>query len=61
MRSLEQLIQDTEPFPDSVVATLPKTEKRPALDYVPWSQYNQRLLLHHPDHDYIVERVKYGI
>ena len=60
MRTLEDLTRDTEPFPDSTVKTLEATEKRPALDYVPWSQYNQRLLLHHPDHDYIVDSVTYG-
>ncbi len=50
MRTPEQLIRDTEPFPEVVIETLPASAKRPALDYVSWPHYNQRLLLHYPDH-----------
>ena len=60
MRSRDQLIQDTEPFPDSVIAQLPKTDKRPALDYVSWSHYTQRLLLHHPDHGWRITSLVAG-
>ncbi len=54
MRSLEQLTVDAAPFPDSTIEQLPKTAKRPALDYVAWPHYNQRLLLHHPSHSWEV-------
>ncbi len=47
MRSSDELICDTAPFPASVIKQLPKSDNRPALDYVPWYQYAQRLLLHH--------------
>ena len=42
-RTLEELVRDTAPFPDSVIKTL---DKAGGLDYVPWYQYAQRLLLH---------------
>jgi len=54
VRTPEQLIRDTEPFPDSVVETLKATAKRPALSYVSWPHYNQRLLLHYPDYGWEV-------
>ena len=43
MRSRTNLVRDTEPFPDSVIAHLPPRGD----SYVPWYQYAQRLLLHH--------------
>ena len=50
MRSLEQLVQDTEPFPDSLIQQLPPRND----DFVPWFEYAQRLLLQHPGHSYRV-------
>lgn len=43
MRDLGTLVQDTQPFPDSVIKQLPPRGD----DYVPWSQYAQRLLFQH--------------
>lgn len=43
MRSLPDLIRDTEPFPPAVIKSLPPRGD----SYVPWYQYAQRLLLHH--------------
>jgi hypothetical protein len=56
MRTREQLIQDAEPFPDKLVQKLPPRGD----SYVPWYQYAQRLLLHHPDHEYRVTSVTYA-
>ena len=50
MRSLEQLIQDTKPFPDSLIQQLPPRGD----EFVPWFEYAQRLLLQHPGHSYRV-------
>lgn len=50
MRSRDELIRDTEPFPASVIKTLPPRGDR----YVPWHQYAQRLLLHHGGYDWRV-------
>lgn len=41
MRSREQLVADTEPFPDQIVKQLPPRGD----NYVPWTHYAQRLLL----------------
>ena len=60
MRTPEQLIADTAPFPASVVEKLKATEKRPELAYVPWQQYAQRLLLHHPGHSWRVTSVTFA-
>lgn len=43
MRTRDELIRDTEPFPAGVIKTLPPRGDR----YVPWYQYAQRLLAHH--------------
>ena len=56
MRTPEQLIADTAPFPDSIIQKLPPRGD----SYVPWYQYAQRLLLHHPDHEYRVTDVVYA-
>ena len=56
MRSRDQIIQDTEPFPDSVIKRLPPRNE----SYVPWYQYAQRLLLHHGAHRYEISHVVYG-
>jgi hypothetical protein len=56
MRTLDDLIRDTEPFPAGVVEKLP-----PRGDpYVPWYQYAQRLLLHYPNHTYRVTAVHWA-
>ncbi len=60
MRTPEQLLQDTEPFPDSVIKELEATAKRPALAYVEWSQYNQRILLHHGEAPWDVTALVFG-
>ena len=43
MRTADELIRDTAPFPTSIIEQLPPRGD----DYVPWYQYAQRLLLHH--------------
>lgn len=43
MRTPEELIRDTEPFPDSVIEKLPPRGD----NYVTWTHYAQRLLLFH--------------
>ena len=56
MRTAEQLLIDTEPFPESVIS-----EVGPRKDsYVKWSHYAQRALLQHPGHDYRVTSVTYA-
>ena len=57
MRSQADLIVDTEPFPDNLIKKLPTGYNA---DYVEWHEYNQRLLLQHPDHDYRVTSVTYA-
>ena len=42
MRAPDVLIRDTEPFPASVIKQLPPRND----DYVPWTHYAQRVLLH---------------
>lgn len=56
MRTAAALIQDTEPFPDKLIKKLPPRGD----DYVEWHEYNQRLLLQHPDHDYRVTQMTYA-
>ena len=60
VRSADELIRDTAPFPDSVIEQLPKTDKRPALDYVAWYQYAQRLLLQHGGYSWVVGDLMYA-
>lgn len=48
MRTLEALIQDTEPFPEDVVKQLPPRGD----NYVSWTHYAQRLLLHHRGYEW---------
>lgn len=43
MRDLPTLIEDTEPFPDSIIEQLPPRGD----NYVSWPHYAQRLLLKH--------------
>ena len=43
MRSRDELIRDTEPFPDSVIEQLPPRGD----NYVTWTHYAQRLLLYY--------------
>ena len=50
MRSREELIRDTEPFPDNVIESLPPRGD----SYVPWPHYAQRLLLYYGDYEYEV-------
>jgi len=53
VRTHDQLVRDAEPFPDSLISKLPPRGD----SYVPWYQYAQRLLLHHPGHSYRVTGV----
>jgi len=41
-----------EPFPDQLVKQLPATTKRPALDYVSWTDKIQRLIQISADYDW---------
>ena len=54
---LTALVQDAEPFPDSLIKTKPTGYEA---DYVPWYEYAQRLLLHHPDHGYRLTSITYA-
>jgi hypothetical protein len=56
MRTRDDLIRDTEPFPDSLIQQVPPRGD----DYVPWYEYAQRVLLHHPDHSYRVTDVQHA-
>lgn len=56
MRTLEELVRDTEPFPDDVIKRLPPRDEA----YVSWQHYAQRLLLHHGGHSYEVTHVVFG-
>lgn len=56
MRTRDDLIRDTTPFPADVIKQLPPRNE----DYVPWYQYAQRLLLHHGAHRYEVTHLVYG-
>jgi hypothetical protein len=53
MRTPEQLLTDTQPFPDTVIQQLPPRGD----NYVPWYQYAQRLLLHHGGYSWRVTSV----
>ncbi len=54
MRTHAQLVNDTQPFPDKLISQTPAGQKRPALDYVAWTNYAQRVLLRHGPHRYSV-------
>ncbi len=56
VRTPEQLIADTAPFPDKLVQKLPPRGD----SYVPWYEYAQRLLLHHPDYSWTVTTIVAG-
>ncbi len=60
MRTLETLAADAKPFPESLIETIPAGANKPALDYVSWPHYTQRLLLQHPTHEYEVTNTIYG-
>ena len=53
MRTTATLIEDTKPFPDSVIKSLPPRGD----SYVAWNQYTQRILLQHGAHRYEVTNV----
>ena len=57
MRDREQLIEDTTPFPESVIKSLPPRGD----SYVAWNQYTQRLLLQHGGHRYEVTNVTHAV
>jgi len=57
MRTTGQLIRDTARFAEKVIQQLPASAGRPALDYVSWNQYAQRLLLDHGAHRYSVTNI----
>ena len=57
MRTRQQLIADTAPFSDKVIEQLPGRGGGPALDYVSWNHYAQRLLLQHGGHRYSVTNI----
>lgn len=53
MRTLKDLVRDTEPFPQSVIKSLPPRGDA----YVAWHQYAQRLLLHHGGYSWRITSV----
>ena len=57
MRTREELLRDAAPFADTVIKQLPGRGGGPALDYVAWNQYAQRLLLDHGGHRYSVTNI----
>ena len=56
MRSREELTRDTAPFPDSVIKQLPPRGD----NYVPWTHYAQRLLLHHGGYSWTARQATYA-
>ena len=60
MRTIEQLVSDAGPFSDKLISQTPAGAKRPALDYVSWPNYAQRLLLAHGGHRYSVTNMVAG-
>ncbi len=56
MRTPEQLIADTAPFPDTLIEKLPPRGD----SYVAWYQYAQRLLLVHPGYSWQVSNVVFA-
>jgi hypothetical protein len=56
MRTLKELVRDTEPFPAAVIKKLPPRNE----DYVPWFQYAQRLLAQHGGHSYRITHLEFG-
>lgn len=60
MRSRDELIRDTQPFPVDIIEKKPGGAKRPDVDFVSWPHYAQRLLLHHGGHRYEVTHVVHG-
>ena len=56
MRTPEQLIADTAPFPDTLIEKLPPRGD----SYVAWYQYAQRLLLQHPGYSWRVTSVMFA-
>lgn len=57
MRSRDELIRDSEPFPQNLIKTKPGKFEA---DYVTWTEYAQRLLLHHGGHRYEVTQLTHG-
>lgn len=53
MRSRDELMRDTEPFPESVIKQLPPRGD----NYVSWQHYAQRLLLYYGGYDWRVSSV----
>lgn len=53
MRTHDELVRDSEPFPDKLIMELPPRGDR----FVTWSQYAQRLLFHHGGYNWHVNIV----
>ena len=56
MRTPEQLIADTAPFPDALIQHVPPRNE----SYVPWYQYAQRILLHYPNYSWTITTIVEG-
>lgn len=56
MRTPEQLIADTEPFPAQIIEKLPPRGD----SYVSWPHYAQRLLLNYGGYDYRVTSAQHA-
>ena len=56
MRTHDELIRDSEPFPDKLIGSLPPRGDA----FVTWSQYAQRLLFHHGGYDWHINIVLNG-
>ncbi len=56
MRTPEQLVADTAPFPDTLIEKLPPRGD----SYVAWYQYAQRLLLVHPGYSWQVSNMVFA-
>ena len=55
MRTPEQLVTDTKPFKADLIEQIPGSGNRPAIDYVAWHHYTQKLLATHGGHNWFVE------
>ena len=59
MRTTEQLTVDTKPFKNDLIEQIPGTGNRPAIDFVSWNHYTQKLLATHGGHTYTVRHMEY--
>ena len=59
MRTSEQLTIDTKPFKPDLIEQIPGSGNRPAIDFVSWNHYTQKILATHGGHTYTVRHMEY--